>query len=176
MAGRNFSQTSRTALVGLLSAGSLVFLFLACITPSGRLGLGAVSGLFPMAAVMAAGRGAGYLCWVVSGLLGLILLPDKGIALLYLVFFGLYPVVKSRCESGKRQAVSWFFKLLYFNAALVVFWFFLRELFMPRPPAWLKGSWLVFLLGNCVFIAYDIGLSRLIFSLLGRFRQGGQGH
>ena len=79
-------------------------LWLACIAPSGRLGLTAVGGLFPMAATLAAGRVAGYLCWGAASLLGLFLLPDKGVALLFLMFFGLYPVVKERVESLRKKA------------------------------------------------------------------------
>lgn len=164
MAGRSFGSGSRrTALGGVLAAGSLVFLFAACVTPSGRLGLTAVAGLFPVVGVLAAGRAAGYLCWAAAGLLGLILLPDKGIALLYLAFLGLYPVVKSRLESMRRRAVEWGCKLAFFNAVLTLFWFMLRGLFLPDPPAWLgDNSLLLYLAGNVVFAAYDIGLSRLI--------------
>ena len=57
------SKTGMVSLGGVLAAGALVMLWLACITPSGQLGLTAVGGLFPMAAAVAAGRGAGYLCW-----------------------------------------------------------------------------------------------------------------
>lgn len=175
MAGYHFSShASRTALVGVLSAGSLVFLWLACIVPSGRLGLDAVSGLFPMMAVMASGRAAGYLCWAASGLLGVILLPDKGIAMLYLTFFGLYPVLKSCFERQERPLLAWAMKLGYFNIVLAVSWFFLRAIFLPKAPAWLNHYWMVLLLGNCIFAAYDIGLSRLIFGVLGRLNAGGK--
>lgn len=60
------------------------------------------AGLGPVVAVLTAGRAAGYLCWAASGTLGLLLTPDKGIAALYLAFFGLYPVVKARLESMDR--------------------------------------------------------------------------
>lgn len=154
--------SGRTALGGILAAGSLVFLFLACVAPSGRLGMTAVAGLFPMVGVLAAGRTAGYLCWAAAGLLGLILLPDKGVPLLYLAFLGLYPVAKSRIESMRRRPLEWGCKLAFFNAALTLFWFGLRGLFLPDPPAWLGDNGpLLYLAGNVVFVAYDVGLSRL---------------
>ena len=80
------TKTSLVSVGGVLAAGALVLLWLACMAPSGQLGLTAAGGLFPMAAAVAAGRGAGYLCWGAAGLLGLILLPDKGVALLFLLF------------------------------------------------------------------------------------------
>ena len=158
---RRASGAERTALCGLCAAGSLVFLLLACVAPSGRMGLTAVAGLFPVAAVLRAGASAGYLTWIVSGLLGIILLPDKGVGLLYLLFLGLYPVVKGNIESLRRLPLEWVLKFLYFNVALAVCWFGVRSLFLPDVPEWL-GTPLLFAGGNVVFFVYDIGLSRII--------------
>ena len=108
----SFHTTSRrTAVAGVLAAGSLAVLWLACMVPSGRIGLTGAAGLFPVAAVLAAGRAAGYLCWAASALLGLFLLPDKGVALLYLIFLGLYPVVKNNIEGLRRLPLEWLCKL-----------------------------------------------------------------
>ena len=122
MSRRDREQSVRIALGGMLGAGSLVILWLACIVPSGWLGLTAVAGLFPVTATLYAGRAAGYMCWAAGSLLGLVLLPNKGIPLLYLVFLGLYPVVKSRIEGLRRGAVEWLLKLILFNAALILCW------------------------------------------------------
>lgn len=167
---RSFSsRTGRVALCGILAAASLVILYLACMAPSGRMGLTAVAGLFPVGAVLAAGRAAGYLCWGAASLLGLLMLPDKGVALMFLVFLGLYPVVKSRIEGLGKQWQEWPCKLLYFNGALMLFWFVLRGLFLPTVPQFLAGrTWLLFLLGNAIFMAYDLALSRLIGGLVRR--------
>ena len=105
MAGRGGKQSANTALGGVMAAGSLVVLWLACVAPSGRIGLTAAAGLFPMAATLCAGRTAGCLCWAAASLLGLFMLPDKGVALLFLAFLGLYPVIKGRIETLDRRAV-----------------------------------------------------------------------
>lgn len=163
MARFRSGQAPKPALGGVLAAGALVFLWLASVAPSGRLGLAAVGGLFPMAAAAAAGTGLGLLCWGAAALLGLLLLPDKGIALLFLTFFGLYPVLKGVIESMRRLPLEWVLKLAFFNLVLTAFWFLLRELFLPNPPEWLgENSPLLYGLGNVVFIIYDVGLSRLV--------------
>ena len=144
-----------------MAAGSLALLWLACAAPSGRIGLTAAAGLFPVAATLYAGRRAGYLCWAAASLLGLLLLPDKGIALLFAAFLGLYPVVKGRLETLERRTVEWGLKLSWFELTLTLFWFVLEDLL--GAPEWLGGSaLLVYGLGSVVFVAYDIGLSRLI--------------
>lgn len=107
MAGRASDSTRRTALGGVLAAGSLAVMWLACFFPTGKLGLTAAAGLFPIGAVIAAGRAAGLLCWAAASVLGLLLLPDKGVALMYLCFLGLYPTVKSRMENVKSRVVEW---------------------------------------------------------------------
>ncbi len=173
MPGRFSTPSGGVALGGVLAAGSLAVLWLACVVPSGRLGLAAAAGLFPMAGVLAAGRAAGYLCWAAGGILGLILLPDKGVALLYLAFLGLYPVVKGRIESLRRRSAEWVLKLVFFNGVLTLFWFLLQGLFLPDPPHWLgENSLLLYAVGNLVFVVYDVGLSKLIALLRVRIWSG----
>ena len=176
MAKTDRSQQAYTALGGVLAAGSLAILWLACVAPSGRIGLIAASGLFPVAATLYAGRPAGYLCWAAASLLGLILLPDKGAALLFLAFLGLYPVVKGRLEMLGRRAVEWGLKLSWFNLTLTLFWFVWQKMLLPEAPEWLaNNALLLYLLGSLVFVAYDIGLSRLITLLRARLNHA-KGH
>ena len=61
MAGRGGKQSANTALGGVMAAGSLVVLWLACVAPSGRIGLTAAAGLFPIAATPYPGGTAGRL-------------------------------------------------------------------------------------------------------------------
>lgn len=176
MARQNEKGRFSAALGGVMAAGSLAVLWLACVVPSGRMGVAAAAGLFPMVTTLYAGPAAGYLCWAAAGLLGLILLPDKGVALLFLAFFGLYPVVKGGIESLRRLPLEWILKLVMFNLVLSLFWFILRELFLPSPPPWLgENTPLLFGVGNLAFIAYDTGLSQLIALLRQRLDRAGKG-
>ena len=168
------TKTWQVALGGVLAAGSLAVLWLACVVPSGQLGVTAAAGLFPVGAVLAAGRGAGLLCWAAASILGLLLLPDKGVALMYLVFLGLYPVVKSRLEQLKSRPAEWAGKLICLNAAPSVLWFAFRGLFLPALPEWMSAQvWVLYAAGNVIFILYDIALSRLIGGLTARLRPKG---
>ena len=165
------TKTGAVALGGVLAAGSLAVLWLACAIPSGQLGVTAAAGLFPVGAVLAAGRGAGLLCWAAASVLGLLLLPDKGVALMYLFFMGLYPVVKSRLEQLSSRVAEWAGKLVFFNAALSLLWFAFQNLFLPALPNWMSGQlWMLYGAGNAVFLLYDVALSRLIGGLVARIR------
>lgn len=160
----SFHTTSRrTAVAGVLAAGSLAVLWLACMVPSGRIGLTGRGRSVPGGRGAGRRTGGGLSVLAASALLGLFLLPDKGVALLYLIFLGLYPVVKNNIEGLRRLPLEWLCKLACFNAALSLFWFALRALFLPDPPVWLgERTWLLYLAGNLIFVLYDVGLSRLI--------------
>lgn len=163
MAGTDRPRRLYTALGGVMAAGSLALLWLACVAPSGRIGLTAAAGLFPAAVTLYAGRPAGYLCWAAASVLGLLMLPDKGVAVLFLAFLGLYPVVKGRLETLERRTVEWGLKLSWFNLTLTLFWFVMQQLFLPEAPEWLEtNALLLYVLGNLIFVMYDVGLSRLI--------------
>lgn len=152
----------RVALVGILTALSMIVLYLAALAPTGKLGIVAVAGLMPAAAVVSAKLPAGLFCYAATGILGVILSPDKGNAALYLLFLGLYPLVKCLIERLRKLPLEWACKLAFFNVALTLCWFLLRVTLLEGLPDFLGQVWALYLVGNIVFVAYDLGFSRLI--------------
>lgn len=150
------------ALTAMLTALSLVLLYASALLPTGRMGVVAVAGLLPAAAVVSGGLPAGMMCWAGTSLLGLLLLPDKGNALLYLLFFGIYPLVKYLVERLRKLPLELVLKLAFFNLVLTLFWFGLRQVFLAALPLPTEANWLVYLLGNTAFLVYDFGFSKLI--------------
>lgn len=155
-------KTRRVALTAMLAGLSLIFLYAASALPTGRLGLTAVAGLFPAAAVVAFGLPAGFLCYGGTAILALLLAADKGLALLYLLFFGLYPMVKGAAEKIGRLWAELAIKIAFFNGVFSLFLFFLRTVFFSVAPVEGLPVWGVYLGGNLVFLAYDFGFSKLI--------------
>ena len=122
----------------------------------------AVAGLAPAAAVVSGGLATGFLCCAAAGLLGLFLVPNKGCAVLYLLFFGLYPMVKSLIERLHKLAPEYALKLVFFNAVLALTLFGFSQFLLPMLPAFLQRVLPVFVVGNLVFLLYDYGFSKLI--------------
>ncbi len=160
--GRYTSGAGRVALTSMLTALSLVFLYAASVVPSGRLGLVAAAGIFPAAAVVSGGAGAGFLCYAASALLSLLLVPGRPSLLLYPLFFGLYPQLKHFIERLGNLLLEWLCKLVLCNAALALFWRFLGTVLLTELPAGLANFRMLLAVGNAVFILYDYGFSRLI--------------
>jgi len=145
-------------LVGLSS----LCLYLASVVPTNRIALAGIAGLFPVAAVLASGRRAGFLCWFGSSLVGLLLVPEKWLVLIYLLFLGLYPVMKSVLEGLRSRAVEWVCKFVFFDAVLTLFVFGFRSVLLPALPAFMQQTGIIYLVFNIIFVVYDIGLSHLI--------------
>ncbi len=85
--------------------------------------------------------------------------------ILYVMFLGYYPVLKSLIEKINKQFIEWILKLLCFNAAAIAFYFVSSKLFAVSFDdfgEWGKYGALLFLaLCNVVFVLYDIGISRV---------------
>ncbi len=150
------------ALTAVLTGLSLLFLYGASMVPTGRLGLTAVAGLFPAAAVFSFGLSGGFLCYGGTAILALLLVADKGLALLYLLFFGLYPMVKGGVECMRKLWAELVLKLLFFNGVFSLFCFFMRTIFLSVIPWEGIPLWGLYLVGNLVFLAYDFGFSKVI--------------
>jgi len=154
-------KTRVITLTAMFSALSVIYLYFAALWPTGRFGFVAFSSLFAAAAVCDGGVLPGLYVYVITSALGFLLIPDKSAPLLYVLFFGFYPVVKSLIERLKSSPGQWILKLLVFNLSLTVIWFFLRATifdFGDNAPA----AWLIYFGCNIVFLIFDYGYSKLI--------------
>ena len=160
------------ALTGLLSAVCLVLLFLAGVAPSGWTGLTAISGLAVAVAVSAAGYLSGVLCYLVSGILALLLVPGKHAAILFLCLFGIYPIVKNLLEKIKSRVVELVLKLIFCEAVLGMLYLLAYSLFFaPLASAWnlaIPFAPVFFAAAGIVFLLYDYAFSKLMAMLQAR--------
>ena len=169
-------RSSRVALGGVLTALSLLLLYLATLLPSGRLGVVAVAGLVPVVGVISGGFVTGLLCYAATGLLGFLLIPDKGCALLYAVLLGLYPVLKGAIERLRKLPLELVLKLVFFNGIASLLFFGFSKLFFPLLPELLHKPLYLYLMGNVVFLIYDFGVSKLITYYVTRIRPATRKH
>lgn len=173
MSGRHqTSSTQMLALTGLLSAVCLVLLFAASVVPSGWTGLTAVSGLAVAVAVSAAGYLSGVLCYLVSGILGLLLIPGKHVAVLFLCLFGIYPIVKNLLEKLRNRALELVLKLAFGEVVLALLYLLAYSLFFASlVSAWTYSIPFVpvfFVLAGIVFLIYDYAFSKVMALLQAR--------
>ena len=157
------------ALNGMLSAVALVFLLIAGVIPSGWTGVTAVAGLAVGVAISAAGYLSGLFCYLVSGLLALLLVPAKQAAVLYLCLFGIYPLLKNKLEHLKIRALEYVLKLAYFNLVLVALYHLAFALLFARIGEELNPALpLLMLVGSVIFLLYDFAFSKVMSLLQAR--------
>lgn len=163
-------NTKRLTFCALMTALSLLLLFLGVLLPGGDMAMCALAGLPVAAAVIRYDLGAGALTFAASGLLALLVLPDKGIALFYVLVFGAYALLKSLIERLHRLLWEWALKLAYGSAVTALFVFVLPEVLAGQAeiPPWAPA--LLFFGILAVFVLYDLALSRLLTSFAHRIR------
>lgn len=159
--GKN-SKSAKVAYPAILGALSLIFVYIASIAPSGNWGFVAIAGLFPAAAVISVGMKAGFLCWAGVSILAFLILPGKFCALLFAALFGLYPMIKAFIEGLRRGVLGYVLKLVFFNAVFTLIFAVMKAAVLDSLPGALAETWLLYPVGNIVFLLYDFGFSKLI--------------
>lgn len=161
-------RTEKLTVCGVMGALSLVCLLLT-VFPFATYALPALASVFFMPVVIECGKRWALALYVAVSLLALLVVPDLEARLLFVFFFGYYPVFKSWAE-GRPRPVEWACKLGVFNIAVVAAYallsavgFSLSVFMIPGLAVSLAVMLLLFLLaGNLIFIMYDIGLSRML--------------
>jgi len=155
----NMSQ--RIAFCGVLCALSTVIL-LATLFPYATYALAALAGLVFVAATLELGVRYGVVCYIVTALLSLIITPDPEAKLLFVLFFGYYPIVQLRINLWQNTVLAWVVKLLIFNAAMIAgFMMLMYVVGLNKEDFTIAGMyvpWALLLAGNAVFVLYDKAL------------------
>ena len=155
------NKTRRLTLTAVFTALSVAFMYLSAVFPTGQLGFLGVSSLLGVAAVIEYGIPGGIFVFAGTAILGLLIVPDKMLVVLYAMFFGYYPILKSLAEKVRSRVFEWVIKLAVFNIALTLILFAFK--FVLFDFSFLKDSYiLLYLFCNVVFALFDIGVSRVI--------------
>lgn len=173
------SNTRKMTLSALFAALCVISLFVASVWPTGRFALVAFASLFVASAVIEGGISSGISVFVVSSIIGMLILPNRAAPLFFIMFFGYYPVAKSLIEHIKGILLQWAFKLALFNASMFASWFLLRELLVSfisdnlnifRDSGYDYSRFLLPLMfiANVVFIIFDFGFTKLIWLYINR--------
>ena len=96
----------RFTISSLYLAISVILILGACVIPGFDLTLLAVASAVGTFTVVEAGPRYGALQYAGAAILGLLLAPEKAAAILYLIFFGIYPVVKYFAEKPPGRWVQ----------------------------------------------------------------------
>lgn len=154
----------------MMTALGILLMLMASMIPGVRLALTAVAGVVAALVVVQCGLGYGFLTVIATGILGLLMVPAKEIALLYLCFFGPYTIVKNLIERLHILPMEWLLKLLFCVSISALLYEFVAQI-LEMVPDILAGNLLIFLPAVAVvFVAYDIVFSKLIVYVFHRMK------
>lgn len=154
----------RLAVCGVLCALSTAILLMTFF-PYMTYALAALAGIVLIPAALEFGTRYGVTAYVVTAFLAFFVAPDPEAKLLFILFFGYYPLVRLRVQLWETVWLAWMIKLLLFNAAAIgSFFASLYVLGIPKEEFMINGFYwppLLLLAGNAVFLVYDLALERV---------------
>ena len=158
-------MTRKLSFASVLTALTIVCLYGSTILPTGRIALLALTSLCVLVTQAECGTKFSLIQYTASAFIGLLLVPTKFQILIFILFIGYYPIVKSHIERLNSLLFEWIVKILYFNAMLIVLYFavkyFLLQYVSFGPIFDYVFSHLVIfvLILEVVFVLYDYLLS-----------------
>lgn len=168
-------QSSKCAVGGIVAALSLVLMISVAIIPFMTYALPALAGAFIVFVVIEIDKKWAAGVYAAVAILGIFLVPEKEVAVLYLAFFGYYPILKAVIESKTGTVVGWILKILTFEITMIVsYWLMIKFMGVTIDEMDEFGVWAIPMLlglGTFAFIMYDIAVSKLVILYLKRWRK-----
>lgn len=156
------NNTLLTAFGGIITALSILILFLANVFPTLSYTLPALAGVLLLIFVKEADKKWSFMVYLSVSTLSLILISNKEVAILYIFFFGYYVILKDIIENRFFSFVKWIFKFAVFNISIFLAFIILIYIFaIPDGDLQEYGKYAMLALGNITFIVYDYTLSTL---------------
>lgn len=122
MGNSNRFSSKRIALSGILTALSCAALLLENISPTGKLGFYVLSAFLLSVVIMECGLTYGWVSYAAVSLISFLIVPEKTAILPYVMFFGVYALVKSHIERLNKLIIEWILKYVFFNISLYFLW------------------------------------------------------
>lgn len=165
------SKAAKTAMGGMMVALSVVILIPTALEIF-VYALPAFAGMITMLCVIELDKKWAFGVYAATSIISLLVVPNKEAAVMYVAFFGYYPIVKSVFESKLPKVLEYILKFLVFNISVIIAYAALVKVF-GMPFNELMGieegsSWgnfavpVLLALGNLVFITFDVCLTRVV--------------
>ena len=124
----------------------------------------AIAGLFMTVVVIEVNRKWAVGSYFASAVI-VFLLAEPESKLMYICFFGFYPVIKAAVDGMKKPVIKWIIKFAVFNVCVVTVYLLFAKAFGVSIDDFgdfgKYGAFILLGLGNIVFVLYDIAVSRM---------------
>ena len=158
-------NTSLTALGGIISALSVFLMFLSGLIPNMTYVIPGLTAVLLICTIQEAELKWSTFIFITVSILSMLLVADKEAAVMYVFFFGYYPIVKEFYERKLHRILCLLLKFLTFNVMVVLGYLLIIFVFLiPVEGLDFLGKWTPVVLlgvGNIIFVLYDYVLTSL---------------
>lgn len=157
-------NSSKLAVCSIITALSVVLMFLGGITFVLAYAIPMIVGLFMIMLRTTFGASAAWITYAATSLLSFILVADRECMLMYVMFFGFYPIIQPRLSKIKITLLRIFAKLIIFNsliaASQIILFYIFHIPFLENGEG--KGLIIIFaVMMNLLFFIHDRLLTML---------------
>lgn len=158
------SKTNSITRGGTFASLSILFIYLSSILPTNKLALLTLSSFIIIASIITIGIKASFIVYTSVSILSIFLVSSKGIALIYIIFFGLYGFLKLFIEKLRKLPLEIIIKFLFFNTILVLIYSLYEKLFtgVIDLSNFKFSIYLLVAAAQVIFIIYDYILSLFV--------------
>lgn len=166
MVGDIMKQSVKVAVSGVTAALSVALMFCSSLFYVFTYVVPMILGVLIIMVKKTFSCSSAWFVFISSSLISFIIVPDKEAVLMYTLFFGYYPIIKSYIEHIKIKPLRVVLKFLVFNAAITLVE--LIAYFLFGIPFFEDGNFsaamiiLFAVLMNVVFILYDLLLKNFL--------------
>ena len=161
------SPAKNIAFSAILCALGVIIMFLGAVIETIDITMAALASFLVIVCMIEVGGYMPFLVYVSTSTLSFLLLPNKTVAIIYVMYFGFYPIIKKYLE---RLPIifSWVAKFAVFNVAIALYYIFLKDVLFPDIDS--IKLYLVLLL-NVIFFTLDMAQTLFITAYVRRFRK-----
>ena len=169
-------KNRQIAMGGIFSALCVILMFFTGIMPFGTFFLPMVAGAMLLPIVVELGCKPAAAAYVSVSLLSVLIVPDRQAVMVFVAFFGYYPIAKQKLEMLHHRAVEYLCKLLLFNAgmagglAIMAYVFGVTQVLEGMGDFGRYTLPIFLAVGNVMFVLYDITLTRYYTLYIKRIR------
>ena len=155
------SISYRVALGGIIASLCLLAMFLTGVIPIFYILLPMIAGLLLSIMVTETGTRWALLTYLSVGVLYLFMTPNKDAAMIFLLFFGHYPIVVPFLQKIRLPFLRILLKLLLFNGCMLAYFGIMvyvlgiHDLLEQMGEFGRYGAWMLLGTANMMFLCYD---------------------
>ena len=154
----------RVALGGIVSALCLVTMFLAGVLPALYLLLPGIAGILLMIIAVEVNTAWAFLTYIAVSLLSLFITFDKEAALIFIMLFGHYPIIRFYIQKIPLRLIRLVIKLVIANACIIAYFYVtvfilgLDDILDEFNDLGRYGAYIFLGMTNVIFLIYDFDL------------------